>query len=66
MIPDILFALHRDADFEDTKAILREANAWLASNPTSAYFNAVQSAKVRLGTRLVNTYLINILDKETV
>lgn len=61
-IPHILFALGSDPNFEDAKSILREANQWIADNPTSQYHPAVLSARNRLGKRVANHFLEYIIE----
>ena len=63
-IPDVLFALGSDPNFEEAKEILRHANRWLAANSSSEFYPVILSARNRLGQRVTNAFLQSIMDRQ--
>ena len=65
-IPDVLFALGSDPNFEEAKEILRDANRWLAANSASEFYPAILSARNRLGKRVANTFIQYIIERNRI
>lgn len=65
-IPDVLFALGTDPNFEEAKEILRDANRWLAANSASEFFPAIQAARNRLGQRVANHFINYIIEQNRI